>query len=64
MPRERLALIYDALQAARRVQEFLSGKSFEDYNKDRLLQSAVERQFEIIGEALNVARSVGRLVAR
>lgn len=30
MPRERLALVYDALQAARLVQEFLRGKSFEE----------------------------------
>ena len=57
MPRERLALIYDAFQGARNIQEFLEGKSFADYDADKLLQSGVERQFEIVGEALNAARS-------
>lgn len=47
-----------ALQAALRVQRFSSGKSFEDYAGDELLRSAIERQFEIIGEALNQLRKV------
>lgn len=57
MPRDRLVLVHDAYEAARKIRRFLDGKSFEDYDADELLQSAVERQFEIVGEALNVARS-------
>lgn len=39
------------LQAARRLQEFTVGLSYEDYLNSILLQSAVERQLEILGEA-------------
>jgi uncharacterized protein with HEPN domain len=44
--------LFDILQAARNLQRFSEGKSCSDYEADTLLRSAVERQFEIIGEAL------------
>lgn len=44
--------LYDIQQAASRIAEFASGKRLEDYRSDAMLRSAVERQFEIIGEAL------------
>ena len=44
---------YDALAAARAIQKFSEGKSFEDYCSDEMLASAIERKFEIIGEAVN-----------
>ena len=43
--------LWDALRAAERLDSFRQGKSFADYRSDDLLKSAVERQFEIIGEA-------------
>lgn len=46
-------LLWDARQAADRIDRFTSGKSFADYSTDEQLRSACERQFEIIGEALN-----------
>ncbi len=46
-------LLWDARQAADRIDRFTSGKSFADYSADEQLRSACERQFEIIGEALN-----------
>jgi uncharacterized protein with HEPN domain len=46
-------LVWDAQQAAERVARFTAGKSLAEYEADEYLRSAVERQFEIVGEALN-----------
>ena len=43
--------LWDMLDAARAVKEFVAGGSFEDYTADRKLRGAVERHIEIIGEA-------------
>jgi uncharacterized protein with HEPN domain len=37
------------------LRQFIAGKTFPLYKADAMLCSAVERQFEIIGEALNQA---------
>jgi uncharacterized protein with HEPN domain len=50
---EARTFLWDARQAAARVEEFVQGKGPEDYLADALLRSAVERQLEIVGEALN-----------
>jgi uncharacterized protein with HEPN domain len=44
--------LYDIQQAADLLAEFTGGKSFADYEADAMLRAAVERQFEIVGEAL------------
>ncbi len=35
------------------IFRFLSGMEFQNYLRDELVQAAVERKFEIVGEALN-----------
>jgi len=48
--------LYDAQQASQAIQQFLVDKELEDYTSDLMLSSAVERQFEILGEALKRIR--------
>jgi len=45
-------LLWGAEQAAGRINRFTAGKTFTDYQADEYFRSAVERQFEIIGELL------------
>lgn len=52
-PRDTAAFLWDVRRACELISEFVRGKSFDDYTDDVLLRSAVERQFQIVGEALN-----------
>jgi uncharacterized protein with HEPN domain len=50
------APLYDIVTAAKAVRNFVAGCSYEDYCKNDLLRSGVERKFEIMGEALSRIR--------
>ena len=57
-PRDVRVLLHDMLRAADAIIEFTEGRSFEQYCEDLMLRSAVERQFEILGEAMSRALRV------
>lgn len=52
MERDPRKYLWDAREAADAILRFTRGKTLDDYRSDALLSSAVERQFEIVGEAL------------
>jgi uncharacterized protein with HEPN domain len=47
--------LLDALHACQAIDSFVAQYTFADYERNLMLRSAVERQFEIIGEALHQA---------
>jgi uncharacterized protein with HEPN domain len=49
--RDDESLLWDMLDAARKIRQFVASKSFAEYSRDELLQAGVERKLEIIGEA-------------
>jgi uncharacterized protein with HEPN domain len=63
MRRDTRSYLWDALKAAEAVQSFLRGRTYEAFVEDELLRSAVERQLEIIGEALSQLAKVDPQIA-
>lgn len=51
MRRDPRSFLWDAREAADAIESFAQARTFQDYMSDRMLRSAIERQFEIIGEA-------------
>lgn len=46
-------LLFDALESGRSIGDWCARRTFADYESGRQFRRAVEREFEIIGEALN-----------
>ena len=55
--------LYDMQRAAALLREFTDQKSFADYERDAMLRAAVEREFEIIGEATRQLARVDEALA-
>lgn len=53
MQRDPRAFLWDVREAALAIQSFTFGMDVNDYVGSELVQAAVERKFEVIGEALN-----------
>ena len=58
MPHDIKKYLYDIQQAIEQIETFLKDKTYEHFTNEPILQSAVERQFGIIGEALCRIRKV------
>lgn len=52
MPHRPEKLLADIINAASNISTFMTDKTRVDFDGDLMLRSAVERQFEILGEAL------------
>jgi uncharacterized protein with HEPN domain len=46
-------LLFDVLESGRSIQGWCEPRTFAEYEADRQFRRAVEREFEIIGEALS-----------
>jgi uncharacterized protein with HEPN domain len=65
MERKSPKLLEDIRDAAAFARQAIAGKSLDEYCNDRLLRQAIERNFEIIGEAVGrLAKADPDLAAR
>lgn len=60
MPRKDEALLLDMLLACQHIQEFTQDLSEEDFEASKLVQSAVIREFQVLGEAARMMSKAGK----
>ncbi len=53
MPRDYRLYMDDILESCRKIRQFTEGVSFQEFEQNIMMQDAVMRNFEIIGEAVN-----------
>lgn len=56
--------LLDIQHAASQASEFVSGRTFDDYLATALLRAGVERQCEVVGEALSRLAKLDEAVAK
>jgi uncharacterized protein with HEPN domain len=65
MPPETKKYLEDIADAAELIAHFIAGKTLANYMEDPMLRAAVERKFEIIGEALvQLSKRDAAMIAR
>ncbi len=65
MPHDPQKYIYDILSSCDFLLDFVAGRTVDDYEQDRGFRSAVERELQIIGEAvMQLERVAPHLAAR
>jgi uncharacterized protein with HEPN domain len=64
MPRDARAFLWDVQSAAASILDFVSGLDAPAYASSDVIHSAVERKFEIIGEALSQLAKLDPALAR
>jgi uncharacterized protein with HEPN domain len=61
---DAMAFLWDARLAGEKITRYTTGQTYDSYLENDMLRSAVERQFEIAGEALrNLRRAFPALAA-
>ena len=63
MPHDPEKYLYDIHSSADFLLEFTAGKTVEDYSQDRAFRSAIERELQVIGEAVMQLERVAPVVA-
>jgi uncharacterized protein with HEPN domain len=63
LPVNAAKYLWDVQRATEKIVRFTAGHSFDEYLEDDMLRAAVERQFEIIGEALAGLRRTDPAIA-
>lgn len=51
-------LLFDVVDSSRAILDYCANRSYQEYASERQFRRAVEREFEIIGEALNRLRDL------
>ena len=53
--RSREAYLWDIADSCRAIVDFVKGQNLSDYQENRMLRRAVERELSIVGEAVSQA---------
>lgn len=64
MPHDPEKYLYDMANSCRFLVGYVSGRSFDDFRTDRGFRSAIERELQIIGEALLQLTKVSMTIAQ